>query len=119
MNVVISATMLNLILNYFLINEYGAYGAALVSLITNIFVGVLYYSTTMPLFIKWTDKKTLLVFILSCGVAYLFWQLKSYSLFIFTPIILALFVFISFKYFLTEKEKNLILPLGLKIPFIK
>ncbi|HED37794.1 MAG TPA: flippase, partial [Ignavibacteria bacterium] len=119
MKVVITATFLNLILNYFMINSYGAYGAAIVSLLTNTFVGVMYYLSTLPLFFEWViNTRTIVVLVLSCALAYSFWLLRSYSIFIFTPIILLLFAIITFKYFLTEKEKNLILPLGIKIPFI-
>jgi len=119
MNVVITATALNLVLNYFMINSYGAYGAAIVSLITNSFVGLMYYLSTLPLFFEWViNARTLFVFVFSCALAYSFWLLRSYSIFIFTPIILLLFAVITFKYFLTKKEKNLIIPLGIKVPFI-
>ena len=119
MNVVIAATFLNLILNYYMINSYGAYGAAIVSLITNVFVGLMYYLNALPLFFEWViNTRTVVVFVLSCALAYSFWLLRSYSIFIFTPVILVLFAIITFKYFLTNKEKDLIIPLGIKIPFI-
>lgn len=46
MQIVFIATLFNLILNYFLIPKYGIFGAAYVSLFTNVFVAIAYFIAT-------------------------------------------------------------------------
>jgi O-antigen/teichoic acid export membrane protein len=53
MYVVMSATFLNLILNVMLIPTFGTFGAAMVALITNIFVAISFLLTTKSIIEKW------------------------------------------------------------------
>ncbi len=120
MYIVIIATVLNLILNFFFIHAYGIYGAAVVSLITNSLVGILYYLTTLPLFVEWIiNFKTILTLSFSIGIGFLSWSISSLSIFISAPVLMIIFTLLAYYYFFSEEEKKTILPPELKLSFIK
>ena len=106
---VIAATILNFSINYYLIPIYGAYGAAIVSLITNAFVGVVYYSVNLRLVYEYLfNLKTLVMILSSAVIALIFWFNKSLSVFAGGPVILLLFLFLAMFYLFTKDEKKLI-----------
>ena len=75
MKIVVVATFLNFIINYFLISKYGAFGAGLTSLITNLFVCVFYVAATFSFTKLWfvnLNLITLLIFVLIFTLSELF-----------------------------------------------
>ncbi|MCX6171135.1 MAG: flippase [Ignavibacteriales bacterium] len=120
MYVVIIATLLNFVLNYFIIPVYGAFGAVTVSLITNCFVGFIYFVVTIPSFNKSVmNFKTWFVFIMSMGLSLLLWLFKSVTIFLIAPTVIIIFILIGYFYFFTKEEKKLILPKGSEFLAIK
>lgn len=106
---VIAATILNFSINYFLIPLYGAYGAAIVSLITNIFVGVVYCSVNLRLIYEYLfNLKTLGMFSISACIALIFWLNKTINVFITAPIILLIFLLLALFFYFSKDEKKLI-----------
>jgi len=106
---VLAATLLNFTINYFLIPKYGAFGTAIVSLITNVFVGLIYYLTNFNLVRQYLfNIKTLLFLLLSLGIVYLFWLNKSITVFITAPILGIIFILFAYFFFFTKDERELI-----------
>ncbi|NJD23516.1 MAG: flippase [Melioribacter sp.] len=117
---VIVATLLNFILNYFLIPIYGPYGAALVSLITNIFVGIIYYATNYKLVSEYLLNYKVLMFVLvSLIMAYFSWLLRDINLFISIPVLGLIFIFIIYYIFFTKSEIELMFSKDFKLMFTK
>ena len=116
----IIATALNLTINYFLIPKYGALGAAVVSLITNFFVGIIYYINNSKLIPEYLlNTKTILFIITSFIFAYIYWIFKDASIFITIPIVLTVYsLLIGFFYF-SKEEMQLIISKDFNINFIK
>ncbi len=117
---VIAATLLNFVLNYFLIPIYGAYGAAIVSLITNLFVGIIYYTTNFGLVTEYLfNVKTLTFLLISFVIASMFWLVKSINLFITVPFVGLTFILIIYYFFFTKDEKELIFSKDFRLMFVK
>ena len=114
------ATALNFTINYFLIPKYGALGAAVVSLITNFFVGIIYYINNSKLIPEYLlNTKTILFIITSLIFAYIFWIFKDANIFITIPIVLTVYsLLIGFFYF-SKEEMQLIISKDFNINFIK
>jgi len=106
---VIIATILNFAMNYFLIPLYGAFGASLVSLFTNIFVGVVYFIMNYKLYQE-TNYNLRIIFYLvfSLLIAYLFWLNSDISILISLPVVILLFSFIIYFFYLNKEEKKII-----------
>jgi O-antigen/teichoic acid export membrane protein len=119
MYTVIVITLLNFVLNIFFIPLYGPYGAAIVSLISNSAMLIIYWSANKKLFYEWImNFKTLLIFMLFGFLMYVFNYIKSISIFWGIAIIfIVCFVFVLMFYF-TKEEKRLILSGQLNFPFI-
>ena len=66
---VIFASILNVVLNYYAIPNYGALGAAIVSLITNVIVGIIYIFFTRSLFYEWLFNFKVIVILVLSGFA--------------------------------------------------
>ena len=116
MFVVIAATFLNFTINYIMIPRFGVYGAALTSLGTNIFVGICYMLATSPLFLQWiVNLKTIITLIVSFLLAYLFWTIKSISMFIAAPVLLLSLGLLSYYFYFNKEEKRIILLENLKL----
>ena len=117
---VIGATMLNFIINYFFIPIYGAYGAAIVSLITNIFVGIIYFSTNHGLAYEYIfNVKTISFIFISLIIAYLFWLIKNFNIFISIPIVGLIFILIIYYLLFSKDERELIFSRNFKLIFFK
>jgi O-antigen/teichoic acid export membrane protein len=120
MNIVIVATILNVVLNFIMIPIYGAFGAAVISLITNLFVGIMYYIFTLHLVSKWAiNFKTSSIFIVGIATTYLFWHFRKMTIFIGAPAIIIIFIIIAYTYFFTEEEKKNIVPFEIKANLFK
>lgn len=105
--VAISATIINVVLNIIVIPKYGSYGAAVVSLITNLFVSLIYVLFYYQLFRKWFfNFKILFSYTVSFIIGLLFWEFKEYSIFICAPIIVLIFLIIGYSYYFTKEEKK-------------
>lgn len=106
---VIAATILNFSINYFLIPVYGAFGAAIVSLITNAFVGIVYYSVNLKLVYEYLlNLKTLIMILSSIVIALIFWFNKDMNVFVSVPIIILLFLLLTLFFYFTKEEKKII-----------
>lgn len=115
--VVIFATLLNLLLNYFIIPLYGAFGAAIVSLITNALVGAIYILTTLPLFYDWIiNVKMIFTLIISIALTFVLWFLNSIILLLFSPILIGIFFVIAYLFVFSKEEKKLIFSNEFKLP---
>ena len=111
MKVVIIATIINFILNYFLIPWKGAYGASISALITNLFVFITYFFVNSPHLFNWIfNLKTINVFIISLAFISLLWHFGSFTVLIMAPTILFIFIIIGYFYFFSKDEKKLIIP---------
>jgi O-antigen/teichoic acid export membrane protein len=116
MYIVIVAALLNFVLNYFAIPLYGAVGAAAVALLTNLFVAILYWITTVPFFFQWFIKsKTGIVFMATILGVLIFWHFKGITVFIMAPLILSGFISVAFLYFLNSDERKALIPQRFKL----
>jgi O-antigen/teichoic acid export membrane protein len=118
MVVVIIATILNISLNIFIIPRFGVNGAAVVSLLVNTFVGLVYFLYVEKQFRFWLfDYKNLLLLISSL---LFLWILNS---FVDVNFILQILIFIFFyliliiTFYLRPNEKKLIISIITKIHF--
>jgi O-antigen/teichoic acid export membrane protein len=110
MAVVICGTFLNLIINYFLIQKYGIWGAAITSLITNIAVGLGYiiFSYKM-LTTNFITLRILIPIIILFALLLFFSNNSIINFWIEAPL---LFVFTSIGFYLfafSKEERNLLL----------
>ena len=116
MYVVIVASVLNLTLNSFLIPDHGVNGAALVSLITNLFVGVIYIYMNRKLFIKWmVNSKVILLILISLTTALVLWEFDSQIIFYLSPIFGIIYLVLIYLYYLTEDDRYLLFSDKIKI----
>lgn len=105
---VIMATILNFVLNYFVIPKYGTNGAAVVSLITNAFVAIIYCSASWSLFKNWIiNLKTLYILLVMIVIEIVLKLNNEISVFIASPILLLVFFIVGYFYF-TKDERKLV-----------
>jgi|YelNatPaOPRAMG01_1025707.scaffolds.fasta_scaffold22915_4 O-antigen/teichoic acid export membrane protein len=117
MLVVILGTLLNLILNAFLIPLYGAHGAAFVSLITNFLVGVGYIIFTLPLFSKWvTNLSYFAPIIIAIIITFILLAIKKFEPIIMIPVIFVICYFLFIKFSYNKEERNLVFKKGIEFP---
>ncbi|MGB9664225.1 MAG: flippase [Ignavibacteria bacterium] len=106
---VIVATLLNIVLNLYLIPRYGVNGAAFVSLIVNLIVAIIYFSFVEKEFRHWLfDIKN---FISIFGSTVMVWLLKEFINinFVFQIVLFGIFYFIAiYSFYLKENEKNIL-----------
>ena len=119
MIVVICVTVLNVLLNSFLIPRYGALGAAMVSLICNACVGLAYGLVSARLFVHWSlNSRMIVVYLLTAGSATLLWSFRTVTMAIGIPLLLLLFCLIAYVYFFTKDEKAVMFSLDFGfVPF--
>jgi O-antigen/teichoic acid export membrane protein len=119
MYVVIIASVLNICLNYFAIPKYGAYGAAIVSLITNTVVGIIYIASTLSLFHKWMiNVRMISLLIIALIVALVIWFFNSMVIFYISPVLAGVYLLLAYNFLLSQEEIKLIFPDRLRIPRI-
>ncbi|KAF0152676.1 MAG: polysaccharide biosynthesis protein [Ignavibacteria bacterium] len=103
---VVIATLINLILNIILIPKLGAEGAAIVSLITNLFVGVVFVAFNIDILKAWFANKQSLFLLLVVLVEIPLLIFAAISMKIAGLIIIAIFFGISVYVYLTEYERK-------------
>ncbi|MDP1995190.1 MAG: oligosaccharide flippase family protein, partial [Ignavibacteria bacterium] len=105
--VVLGATILNVVLNVILVPKLGVFGVAIVSVITNGLVLLVYSSVTYPLFKEWTlNRRTMSIIFLACTVLCILWLMKDVNFILCGIIVFMFFSFVSIKYFLSREEKD-------------
>ena len=86
MYIVVAATVVNLALNAYMIPRYGPWGAAVVSLITNVLVGTGFILGSRQSFFRWTgDPLYLAASGIALGIGVVAWNLHGISLWIAGP----------------------------------
>lgn len=119
MLIVLFGTILNFVLNYFAIPRYGPFGAAIISLITNIFIGAGYITTTITFFPKWTinipfSLSIIFAFVLSV----ILWNIRTIQPFIIIPISILISLIFLVKFCYSKEERDLIFRKGNNFPNI-
>lgn len=108
--VVIVATFLNFLLNFFMINQYGVNGAAIVSLITNLFVALLYIAAEFTLFKKWTlNHNTFVLIFISVLLVALFSFVVKVNFIIGILFIVTFYVVFGYLFYFSNIEKKVLL----------
>jgi len=109
LNTVVIAAIINLLLNIILIPIAGIIGAAIVSLITNIFVGFVYISFNKELLKIWFKNKQsmffILLIILEIPLAYLGYRMFD----LLGLVIIVISFFVSIKVYLNANEKKMLI----------
>ncbi|MEJ5305553.1 MAG: flippase [Ignavibacteria bacterium] len=109
MYTVISATILNVIFNSIIIPKYDTKGAAIVSLVINSFVGIVYFLAMAKDFHKWLiNIKNLVLIFLSLIVITLILNFLMINFVLQILIFITFYSLIIFFYFLNKDEKELI-----------
>jgi len=113
---VLFATLINLVMNYFLIPIYGALGAALVSLLTNVFVGIVYFIYNIKIFTDFIVNKRIILYLsVSLFFAFILWQYSKINRFLSFFVFSLFFLFGVYFFYLTDEEKRLLLSPNNKI----
>ncbi len=106
---VIIASILNLVLNYYFIPRYGILGAATISLMTNIIVGITYFFFTRTHLNNIVMNVQIILYLfISLIIGFLAWFYNSINIFITTPAIFLIFSFMIF-FFLSKEERKILL----------
>jgi O-antigen/teichoic acid export membrane protein len=109
MYTVISATIINIALNYFLIPQYGLNGAAIVSLISIIFVYSVYSFYSSTLFEKWYfNFQTIILVFVAILIGYFLLNISYVKIYFGAPIILATFTIIGLLFYFSKEEKEIL-----------
>jgi O-antigen/teichoic acid export membrane protein len=109
MKVVILATLLNLVLNLYAIPAYGVTGAAVVSIVTNIFSATGYlFGMRKWLIAFMPDRKYFLLFGSAIVLSVIMWFLRGVSVFVMVPIFLIVYSYLFYKVGLNTQERALI-----------
>ncbi len=117
---VVIATLVNLLLNFYLIPIYGSIGAAIVSLITNILVGIIYFLFNFHVFNDiHMNKKIISYLLLSFLISFFAYKISSFSFYFSITVICFVFILIIYFFYLTEEEKKLILYSSNRFEFFK
>jgi len=107
MILVIVATVLSFIINYFVIPAYGLNGAAMVSLIMNIMVGSGYLLVNFSSFFEWTfEKSTIIVLFTSILLGLILWSLTDNI--VATIISISIYILIVYFIAFSSEERKII-----------
>ncbi len=107
---VLIATILSISLNYLIIPKYGVLGASFVSLVVNLFVGLIYFLSLKGNFSFWLFSiRQGIAIIIVFSVGYIFFKFIYLPTIVELPIILAIYTIIGYKYYLNKDEKNIFL----------
>ncbi|MHB8579108.1 MAG: flippase [Ignavibacteriaceae bacterium] len=114
MFIVLFGTIFNFGLNLFVIPKYGANGAAVISLVTNMLVGFGYIITTLPLFYKWAmNFSYLFPIIIAAGLSSILWPIKEFEPIYMIPIIIVICYFLFIRLTFSNEERNLVFKKGI------
>jgi O-antigen/teichoic acid export membrane protein len=109
MIVVISGTLLNLIINYYLIRSDGIMGAAITSLITNLLVGFGYIFFCFRLLtVNFINLRVLVPIVISFLLALLFSNYSFISFWIEAPLLFILMSVSLYLFAFSNEERNLL-----------
>jgi O-antigen/teichoic acid export membrane protein len=109
MYIVMGGTLVNFLLNAYMIPLYGPWGAAVVSLVTNILVGAGYIIGSRQSFLRWScEGRYLLAFGIAAVTAVLAWNLRMVSVWITIPVALAVCIAAIYWVGFSRQEWNLI-----------
>ena len=113
---VIIAVTFNLTLNALIIPEYGAHGAAGVSLLTNFFVmGIYVYFIKSRLNTFLVDFSFIKIFGLNLLIGLLLYTVKDISITVTIPISIVIYIYLVYTFFLPLAEKSRIRELAVKL----
>ncbi len=116
---VVIAVTINITLNAMIIPEYGARGAAAVSVLTNVFVmGIYVYFVKRKLNAFLLDISFVKIFGLNLLIGFLLYNLKDINIGITIPISILLYIFLVYNFFLPSAEKARIRELVVNITSI-
>ncbi len=105
MTIVVAGTLINVAANAFFIPAYGPWGAAVVSLGTNVLVGVSYVVASGQSFVQWTlQVRNLLVAIGMLALAGLGWITQYIPWWYTAPVLACAATFIVYSVGLTKEE---------------
>ncbi len=106
---VVFATLLNIILNLYVIPKYDVIGASIVSLFVNTFVGLVYILSNPGETQKWFfNFRNILVLFLISIMGVIFYLYFKFNFVIEISLILLVYVFSIYKFYLLDFEKDLI-----------
>jgi O-antigen/teichoic acid export membrane protein len=109
MYTVISATIINIALNYFLIPQFGLKGAAIVSLISIIFVYGVYSIYSSMLIKKWYfNFQTIILVFITISIGYFLLNISYVKLYFGGPIIVTIFTIIGLLFYFSKEEKQIL-----------
>ncbi len=109
-SIVFFGTLVNVLLNVYFIPRQGAWGAALVSLATNLFVGCGYVVASQMPFIRWTfDRRNAALIGLSLILCVVLWNVRTISLWFSGPIVLGLYALALYYIGYSRHEWDMIL----------
>ena len=107
MKIVLAATILNFVINLFLIPRFGAFGASITSLITNFSVCILYIISTSPVIFDWVKEWKIFqfLFLVIClaVVGYIFRYLNLWLVF---ALPFVFYLVAAYKLVLSSTEKK-------------
>ncbi len=110
MVIVVAATLITLALNAYAIPRHGVYGAAMVSLITNLFVATGFALCTRTFFLSWTfEARYLIPGAVTLALGALLWHTTPSSFAYGLPLIVVLYAVMLYFIGYTKTERNLIL----------
>jgi O-antigen/teichoic acid export membrane protein len=109
MMVVITATVVNLACNLYVLPRFGASGAAFVSLATNVVVGFGYIFAKRARFFVWVRQlKTIVPPVVILGVAAVLWQIRAIPMWYVAPGVVGVFFAVIYYLGYTSDERHLV-----------
>jgi O-antigen/teichoic acid export membrane protein len=109
MLVVAVATGANYLLNLYAIPRYGAYGAAIISLVTNVLVGAGYVAMTRKFFIPWVmNYQNGVPVVLTILLGIILWPLRDQPIWYTAPAAIAIYLAVSYSIGYSKEERNVV-----------
>lgn len=105
--IVAAAVVANLALNAYAIPRYGAMGACVVSLVTNILVGAGYVAFARDISLRWfVEPRNIIPVVSAVFLGLFFWTQRDISFWIAAPVALSLIIIISFAFGFSRPERQ-------------
>ena len=109
MIVVILGSIFNCAINFYAIPHYGLYGAAFVSLLTNIFVGAGYMIGARQFFVRWTfNIYNGIPFVIAGLFFIILWNLREISFWYLLPPSMVVCMLVSYFFGYNNEERKLV-----------
>ncbi len=107
--IVVGGTVVNFLMNLILIPKLGPYGAAIVSLATNIIVGTGYVIMAHNFIARWRfDKRKIVPFVTTVILALIIWQLRTIPLWYTGPVAIGIYALVFYFVGYTKDEWDMI-----------